>query len=60
MIFVAEIMIIIILLVKVKLVAHPTPGTRSAPRGEEGGGGEGAVPVRSETKRNFTINRNIL
>lgn len=53
-------MIIIILLVKVKLVAHPTPGTRSAPRGEEGGGGEGAVPVRSETKRNFTINRNIL
>lgn len=52
-------MIIIIVLLKVKLVAHPTPGTRSVPRGEEGGG-EGAVPVRSGTKRNFFINRNIL
>ena len=53
-------MIIIIVLLKVKLVAHPTPGTRSVPRGEEGGGEEGAVPVRSETKRIFFINRNIL
>lgn len=59
MISATEIMIIIILLLKVKLVAHPTPGTRSAPRGEEGGG-EGAVPVRSGTKRNVIINRNIL